>query len=68
MTVAIGSVLLVLASILLGAVLLLTAFGIMLWLNRQQRRTGYEWVGRLWESDPTQMAGGDGTSIAAPGK
>jgi hypothetical protein len=68
MTVAIGSVLLVLASILLGAVLLTAAFGIILWLSRQQRRTGYEWVGRIWESDSTQMAVGDGTSIATPGK
>ena len=68
MTVAIGPLLLLLASILLGAVLLIAAFGIVLWLGRQQRRAWKEWEGRVWEHDPPQIPGGDGTSVAAPGK
>jgi len=68
MTVAIGSVLLVLASMLLGAVLLLAAFGVAMWLARRQRRWGEEPEGRLWGQDPTDITGQDGTSIVAPGK
>lgn len=68
MTVAIGPVLLLLASILLGAVLLLAAFGFVLWLSRHQRRARNEPEGRIWEQDPTDIAGRDGTSIVAPGK
>lgn len=67
MTVAIGSVLLVLASILLAAVLLIAGLGLILWLSPQQRRAWKEWEGRLFEQDPARI-GGDGTSIAAPGK
>ena len=68
MTVAIGPVLLLLASILLGAVLLIAAFGIILWLNRQRRPTWEEWEGRILDPDPAQIAGGDGTSVVAPRK
>ena len=68
MTVAIGPVLLLLASILLSAVLLLGAFGIMLWATRHQGRARHESGRRIWERDPTDTAGRDGTSLAAPGK
>jgi hypothetical protein len=68
MTVAIGSVLLLLASMLLGSVLLLAAFGVAMWLGRRQRQWGEESEGRMWGQDPTDIAGRDGTSIVAPGK
>jgi hypothetical protein len=67
MTVAIGPVLLLLASILLGAVLLLAAFGILLWISSEQRQSGDASEG-LWERDPPDIGGPDGTSIVAPGK
>lgn len=68
MTVGIGTVLLLLASILLGAVLLLAAFGIILWVSRHQRRTPEESEGRVWKGDPTEIAVRDVTSIVVPGK
>lgn len=68
MTVAIGPVLLILASMLLGAVLLLAAFGMILWITRHSRRTRQESEGRIWEHGPIDIADRDGTSVVAPGK
>ena len=68
MTVAIGSLLFLLASILLGAVLLIAALGIILWFSPGLRHKWKEWEERTWEDDSGAIAGGDGTSIAAPGK
>jgi hypothetical protein len=67
MIVAIGPVILLLASILLGAVLLLGAFGILLWISRQQRQSRDKSEG-LWQRDPPEIGGPDGTSIVASGK
>ncbi len=67
MTVAIGPILWLLTSLLLGAVLLLAAFGIILWLSGRQRARD-ESEGRIWEHNPTDIAGPDGTSVAASGK
>ncbi len=67
MTVAIGPILWLMASLLLGAVLLLAVFGFILWLTgRKQPRSESE--GHIWEHNPTDIAGPDGTSIAASGK
>ena len=68
MAVAIGPVFLLLASILLGAVLLLGAFGILWWVTRYQRRMRGEVQGRLWEHDASDLAGRDRTSVVASGK
>ena len=65
MTVAIGSVLLLVASMLLGAVLLLAAVGLVLWIA--ERRRGREGSGsNMWGRDSTEIVGRD-TSIAAHG-
>lgn len=68
MSVAIGPVLLLVASVLLCAVLVLAVFGIAVWLMRHQQgaRDGSE--GYRWESDPNQIAVPDGTSSGAQGK
>ena len=68
MTVAIGPVLFILASILLSAVLVLAAFGIILWVSQQPRRARDGSDGRIWEHDPTDIATRDGTSFVVPGK
>jgi hypothetical protein len=68
MTVAIGSILLLVASVLLCAVIVLAIFGLAVWLMRDQRylQEGAEEL--RWETDPTQMPGPDGTSAVAEGK
>jgi len=68
MTVALGPVLLLLASILLGAVLLLAAFGIVLWMSRNQHQPLDESEGGVWNDDATDIASRDGTSVVVPGK
>jgi hypothetical protein len=68
MMVAIGPVLLLLATILLGAVLLLAAFGIILWISQQRRRTHARSDTQFWAPESSDITGQDATSIVAPGK
>lgn len=68
MTVAIGSILLLVASVLLCAVIVLAILGLAVWLMRDQRAPQEGGEEFRWESDPAQMAGPDGTSAVAEGK
>jgi hypothetical protein len=69
MMVAIGPVFLLLASVLLGAVILLAGYGIILLISRHRRQTYDRTRHQGWQRDPTVMAGRSGAStMAAPGK
>ena len=66
MSVAIGSVLLLVASFLLGAVIVLAAFGVILLIGRYIRKTR---IARgHWEHGAGVIAGQTGTSFVAPRK
>ncbi len=68
MTVAIGSILLLVASVLLCAVIVVAIFGLAVWLMRDQRHPLEGAEEFRWESDPVQISGPDGTSAVAEGK
>jgi hypothetical protein len=69
MIVAIGPVFLLLASVLLGAVILLAGFGIVLLISRHYRR-GYDQTSNgRWQRDPPIMPGQESAStMVSPGK
>jgi hypothetical protein len=68
MSVAIGSVLLLVASFLLGAVIVLAGFGIILLLGSYFRKARRKTARGNWEHGPGVIADRTGTSFVAPRK
>ena len=69
MIVAIGPVFLLLASVLLGAVILLAGFGIVLLISRHHRRAYDQTSNGRWQRDPPIMPGQEsGSTMVSPGK
>lgn len=68
MSVAIGSVLLLVASFLLGAVIVLAGFGIILFIGRYIRKARSKTARDHWQHGPGVIADQTGTSFVAPRK
>ena len=68
MTVAIGPVLLVVSSFLLGAVLVIGGFGIILWLGVHYRRVKNRTAKRIWGHAPDVIADRNGVPVVVPPK
>ena len=68
MTVAVGPVLLILSSFLLGAVLVLAAFGIVLWIGFHHRRAKDKTTTRAWGHAPQVIANRDSAFFVVPRK
>jgi hypothetical protein len=69
MIVAIGPVFLLLASVLLGAVILLAGFGIILLISSRQRRTFDRTGNGRWQREPPALPGQQNAStMVSPGK
>jgi hypothetical protein len=68
MTVAIGPVLLIVASFLLGAVLVLAGFAIIFWIGMYQRRARNRATKCAWGHAPEVTADQDGMSFVVSRK
>lgn len=68
MTVVIGPVLLIVASFLLGAVLVLAGCAIIFWIGRYQRRARNRAAKGAWGHAPEVISDQDGMSFVVPRK